>query len=482
LINGLEQRVAERTSDLEFTNLRLQHEMGIRQASQAKLVEQQRALAILDERERVSHALHDGLAQVMSAINLQTQAAQTLFANDQPEAGNTSLESVTQMSQEAIANIRNFIFELREPPPPESDFFMELEEYLNEYSAQTGIETNLSLPTEHSLPAFSPATKEQIVHIIQEALANTRKHAHARKAEVMLSTDERSIHISISDDGIGFDKDQTIPHGNRHFGLKMMRERIEILGGRMEIRSGTRKGTKILAFIPHLAGSTALKDHSKGLKDLRLLLVDDSLIFLEGLHSLLSARGLTVVGTAQDGLQAQEKTRQLQPDIVVMDVMMPRCNGIEATLAIKAEFPEIKIVMLTTSEKEEHLFEAIKNGASGYLLKGTDANEFCATLEKLVQGETILSPDIAARLITEFSHGNQIPQQTPDVKLSERQQQILDLVASGLTYKEVGLKLHLSEKTIKYHMGQILERLHLKNRAQAFAFARPLPNTLKDPI
>ena len=159
-----------------------------------------------------------------------------------------------------------------------------------------------------------------------------------------------------------------------------------------------------------------------------------------------------------------------------MDVTMPRCNGLEATRLIKAEFPKIKIVMLTVSEEDDHLFEAIQNGASGFLLKGMDANEFCTLLARLTHGEALLTPGAASRLMSEFSRartGNPSTRDT-DESITERQWQILDLVARGLTYKETGLALHLSEKTVKYHMAQILARLRLKNRTQAIAYARRL--------
>ena len=474
LVTGLEQRINERTFELELTNSLWQEEMSIRQKSQAQLVEQQRTLAALDERERMSRDLHDGLAQVMSSINLQTQAAQAYFAQGQAESANASLERILILSRDANASIRHFILGLRTQQQPTADFFSALVEYLREYSNETGIQARLSTPSDYSLPMLAPAAEAQVLHIVQEALANIRKHAQAHRAEVIFIADERGIQIAILDDGIGFDTRQRFSEDLPHFGLSMMRERVKILGGRLDVRSAPGQGTKVLVFIPQQMVETA-PSVTKTLLDLRLLLVDDSPIFLEGLRNLLSARGMTVVGMAFDGLEAQEKVRQLRPDVVVMDVLMPRCNGIEATFAIKTEFPDIKVVMLTTSEKEEHLFDAIKNGASGFLLKGTDANEFCAALEKLANGETILSPHIAASLITEFSRSGQeltAASIAADEYLSDVQSQILELVASGNTYKEIGAKLNLTERTIKYHMKQILERLHLKNRADMLNYLK----------
>jgi DNA-binding NarL/FixJ family response regulator len=210
---------------------------------------------------------------------------------------------------------------------------------------------------------------------------------------------------------------------------------------------------------------------------MKVLLVDDHLLFLEALQNLLSARGIEVAGTARDGLDALAQARALRPDVILMDIGMPRCDGLAATRVIKAELPDVKIVMLTVSAEDEDLFEAIKSGASGYLLKSLDAGQFFELLSDLERGEVALSNGMAARVLEEFARqaGRAEPatevgeEDTPG--LTPRQREVLTLVARGLKYKEVGAALCLSESTIKYHMGEILERLHLKNRAQAIAYA-----------
>jgi DNA-binding NarL/FixJ family response regulator/signal transduction histidine kinase len=474
----LETRVTERTLELAAANELLRAEMGSREETQAQVLEQQRTLAILDERVRLSRQLHDGLGQVMGYINVQTQAAQAFLSKGQNEAAFNSLDRVAHLAQEAHADIRNFILSLRTSSPGAlPSLLASLEEFTREFSRDSGIQTSLSMPGETPLPALTPAVEEQILRIIQEALTNVRKHSSAKKAEIWFSFDDRSMQIVVSDDGVGFDVRTLVGSEHHHFGLGMMRERAEVVGGRLEVRSVPGQGTKILIFIPHfpLGGTGRSRNEVEGILGLRLLLVDDSPIFLEGLRNLLMARGLTVIGTAHDGLEAQEKARELRPDVIVMDVMMPRCNGLEATRLIKAEFPEIKIVMLTVSEEDNHLFDAIQNGASGFLLKGMDANEFCTLLARLTHGESPMTPGAASRLMSEFSQSrSRPPTRAEDEVITERQWQILDMVARGLTYRETGLALHLSEKTIKYHMGEILKRLHLKNRTQAIAYARRL--------
>jgi len=205
---------------------------------------------------------------------------------------------------------------------------------------------------------------------------------------------------------------------------------------------------------------------------LKVLLVDDHPLFMEGLQNLLGAMGIEVVGAAKNGLEAFEKAGTLRPEVILMDVLMPGCNGLEATRLIKAKFPDIRIVMLTASEADEDLFEAVKSGASGYLLKNLNAEELFSMLEALKQGEAPLSPGLAARVLKEFNRGEILgKKQEENQMLTERQMEVLSLVAQGKTYKEVAESLYVTERTVKYHMGKILEKLHMRNRAQVIAYA-----------
>lgn len=227
---------------------------------------------------------------------------------------------------------------------------------------------------------------------------------------------------------------------------------------------------------------------------MRILLVDDHALFAEGLQSLLQAGGYQVVGYASNGLEALQLARDLHPDMILMDVRMPVCNGLEATRLIKTELPEIRIVMLTASAEHADLFEALKSGASGYLLKNLKPNVLFDYLAGVARGEAPISRELSAYLLREFAQqANDLEKQKhiieekrlergnsgvdhrfemqPEVMLTNRQLQILEMVAAGLSYKEVGVILHLSENTVKYHMGGIVRRLHQKNREQVVAYA-----------
>jgi two-component system NarL family response regulator len=218
---------------------------------------------------------------------------------------------------------------------------------------------------------------------------------------------------------------------------------------------------------------------------LRVLLVDDHPLFLEGLRNLLTSEGIHVVGLAHDGLEALSQARHLHPNLILMDIQMPRCDGVSATRLIKAEMPDCQIVMLTMSADDQDLFEAVKSGASGYLLKRLDAADFFTYLAELQTGHPPFSPGLAGKILKEFSQqATRLDDQpsneklsatptdpTPEASLSPRQIQILTLVAKGQTYRQVAETIGITERTVKYHMAEILERLHLKNRAQVIAYA-----------
>ena len=228
------------------------------------------------------------------------------------------------------------------------------------------------------------------------------------------------------------------------------------------------------------------------LTNLRLLLVDDHNLFLEGLTNLLTSEGISVIGTAHDGFEALNLTRHLKPDVILMDIHMPRCDGVSATRLIKAEMPEIKIVMLTMSEEEGDLFEAVRGGASGYLLKSLDADDFFDYLQDLQAGHPPFSPGLAEKILKAFSEQPTRPvsQVLPTgslegdarcaQQLTPRQLQILTLVAGGQTYRQVAATLSIAERTVKYHMGEILDCLHLENRAQVIAYAERMGLTRKE--
>jgi DNA-binding NarL/FixJ family response regulator len=208
----------------------------------------------------------------------------------------------------------------------------------------------------------------------------------------------------------------------------------------------------------------------------RLLLADDHDLFREGLAGLIDAQpDLEVVGQACDGLEALTLAHDLHPDLIVMDINMPLCDGVEATRLIRAEWPEACILILTVHDEDEKLFEAIKAGANGYMLKNVGSADFLRGVRSILAGEAVLPPKLAARLVSEFAR--LASRAAPEAPLSDihdltpRERETLDLIAAGATDKEIAAQLTLSLHTVKSHVRSILTKLHAVNRRQAARLA-----------
>jgi DNA-binding NarL/FixJ family response regulator len=208
---------------------------------------------------------------------------------------------------------------------------------------------------------------------------------------------------------------------------------------------------------------------------IRVLIVDDHALFRRGLQMVLEGeRDIDVVGEASDGHEAVEKAEQTTPDVVLMDVRMPKRSGIEATRTIKDTLPSTKILMLTISDDEADLYEAIKAGASGYLLKEISIDEVSGAVRAVSQGQSLISPPMASKLLTEFASmvkRRDERTQVPGPRLTERELEVLKLVAKGLNNRDIGTELFISENTVKNHVRNILEKLHLHSRMEAVVYA-----------
>jgi DNA-binding NarL/FixJ family response regulator len=212
---------------------------------------------------------------------------------------------------------------------------------------------------------------------------------------------------------------------------------------------------------------------SRGTQVLRVLIVDDHALFRRGLQMVLSGEpDIEVIGEAADGAEAVDKATALKPDVVLMDVRMPRRSGIEATEQIREKLPEAKILMLTMSDEEADLYEAIKAGASGYLLKEISIEEVPDAIRSVWSGQSRISPSMASKLLSEFAALSQRGDaKGVAAKLTDRELEVLKLVAQGLNNKDIADKLFISENTVKNHIRNILDKLHLHSRMEAVVYA-----------
>jgi DNA-binding NarL/FixJ family response regulator len=226
-----------------------------------------------------------------------------------------------------------------------------------------------------------------------------------------------------------------------------------------------------------LAIAKGLEGARRGPDPIRALIVDDHALFRRGLEMVLAAEDdIELVGEASDGAEAVEKAAESLPDVVLMDIRMPKSSGIEACRAMKEAAPSSKIVMLTISDEEEDLFEAIRAGASGYLLKDIPLDEVADVVRAVHGGQSLINPSMAGKLLTEFAtlakrDDEERAQQVPAPKLTDREMQVLKLVARGMNNRDIAKELFISENTVKNHVRNILEKLQIHSRMEAVMIA-----------
>lgn len=442
------------------------------------LSQHEQALAMLRERERMTRELHDTLGQVLGYINTQAQAVRELLSSGRVHMAIPFVTSMVDVAQEAQSDVRDFIagtragMELHTPDRQTQGLVAALHQHTHWLRHAHHFLVELLLSPAAAEQHLSPLVEVQLLRIIQEALNNARKHAGVQRARLELHVTDQALQVTIADEGSGFDAARLAgPGAMENYGIQSMHGRAEEIGGSVEIASTPGEGTTVQVRIPlhqHTTPTTPT---------LRLLLVDDNELFLSGLRNMLEVQGWHVVGTAANGAEALSQAHILHPDVILMDVDMPGVNGLEAIRHIRAQLPDIQIVMLTVADDDETLFEAIRNGAMGYLTKNLSAEQLYQLLHELARGEAPLSPGLAARVLRSFADSAATGQPDSaagedDMLLNDRQREVLTLVAQGHTYREVARRLNYSESSIKYHMGTIVRQLHLKDRAAAVAYAR----------
>jgi DNA-binding NarL/FixJ family response regulator len=202
---------------------------------------------------------------------------------------------------------------------------------------------------------------------------------------------------------------------------------------------------------------------------IRILLVEDQTLMRQGLKTILDLEpGLRVIGEASDGESGLQRALELRPDVILMDVQMPRLNGVDATAQLCRQWPEAKVIILTTFDRDDYVYQGIRAGALGYLLKDTPANRLIETIRRVHAGEVFIQPEIASRALREMMR----PTTTTNEPLSEREHEVLVLLAQGASNKDMAEKLSITEGTVKNHVSNILAKLQAENRTQAADIAR----------
>ncbi len=295
--------------------------------------------------------------------------------------------------------------------------------------------------------------------IVQEGLTNVIKHAHASHASVQVQIAD-DLTIVVSDDGVG---------GNAKpgRGLGGIRERAELHGGHVVHGPGAMGGFEVRCTLPLIEVDV-----------IRVAIVDDDALIREGLRMIVEQAGdLEVVATAGDGEEALRVAREHRPDVMLMDVRMPILDGIEATRQITETEGAPRVIILTTFELDEYVFEALRAGASGFLLKRTEPEQLVAAIRVVAGGEALLSPSVTKRLIEEFTRRPQSatgPASSSADRLTvltEREREVLLLIARGLSNQELAEQLFIADNTVKTHVKRIFTKLGARDRAQAIVIA-----------
>ncbi len=444
---------------------------------------------------------HEHLLEMLSAILLQLNALQTVVHNDKPDlnAMRNGLVSMEQMTREAIHEIRSSSDEI---PLPELVGFT-LVEALSHAVEETAEKLKLSSRVvfsgeERPLPSY---TERLLYRIAQEALYQVQQHINARKLRFTFSYGHDEVQISIEDDGIlpTGEEETPVPHfrevgdnGHTPGGNELstaygpyidLRHRVEHLGGSLELSAQPEQGTRVHARVPSTApnvgtqfiapsatpSSAPVNEHPIT-EHIHVLVVDNQAVSRAGLRRLLeSYPDLEVVGEAADGVQAVSETLELGPQVVVMDANLPNRQSLEALKQIKQLNLDSRVLLLSAQDREEFLYETLRAGADGYVLKDIAPDELAQAIRAVARGEVLVQPRLAGRLLSRF--GKQSRGNYPYETLTAREQEVLQLLARGLRNKEIAARLNVSERTVNFHLANIYQKLNVSGRTEALSKA-----------
>jgi two-component system, NarL family, sensor histidine kinase FusK len=430
-----------------------------------------------EERRRLAREVHDTLAQYLSATALQLQVARRLLPSG-ADAEN-HIQEAQALTHRALDEARRIIWGvapslLRGRSLPEA-----LADEAEDFSRRT-----------HVMASFAqiggPVTLDDersvaLIRVVQEALHNIEKHAAAKRVRVELEAEAEAgeVRLLVVDDGCGFalspsTKSDALRGGS--FGLTSMNERVRLAGGRLDIESAPGWGTRVHARVPLTVPTDADIEQATQPQDsdpVRVLIVDDYPLARNGLRRALEDYpNVAVVGDARDAAEALELTAALQPDVILMDLQMPRLSGVTAIRQLRQTRSEARVLVLTAFAQDEYLFEALRAGARGYLLKSAEVGELVDAIQEVHAGGTLVAPSLTPRLVERVSWIDESSRIAET--LTEREAEVLRLIATGARNRDIANQLVITEKTVKHHIGQLHAKLGVRTRTEAVARARHL--------
>jgi DNA-binding NarL/FixJ family response regulator len=466
---------------------------------------------------------HERLLQTLSAILIELQALQTQASTNAASPAQTlqsvhnGLTVVAQMTREALAIVRSVTDEDMPAELQGSTLAEALTRLIEETAEKLGLSSRVSFSgvDDQGRPkdqGVSPAAERILYLIAREAFYEVAHHPGARRLRLALNYGRDELYMSIEDDGLnqsfpnvsgevppidpGADMpappfaavpSTSIDNGQTTLPIiNALRQRIVHLGGSLTIEPIGERGTRVLARLPYGTDAHAAEEilsspavpaedlvptlsSPTAIEGIRILIVDSLAVTRAGLHHLLeSYPDLHIIGEAADGVQAVSETLELGPQVVLMDAQLPEGQSLEALRQIKQLNLNTKVLLLATQEREEYLYETLRAGADGYVLKDIASEELAQAVRVVARGDVLIQPQIAGKLLSRF--GRQANATRYDT-LTARELEVLHLLARGLRNKEIAARLFVSERTVNFHLANIYQKLNVSGRTEALSKA-----------
>ena len=460
---------------------------------------------------------HAHLIRTLSAMLVQLNGLQIIARDDIADsAGESQVPHIPDMNaiRNGLATLeqmtREMLFEVRtvSDDMPLADLSgVPLAEALSravEETAETqGFSSRVVFSGEER--PLSSYSERLLYRIAQEALEQVQQHTNIRRLRFVLNYGRDEVQMSIEDDGVPSEQNDTViltdnqvpappftlTDAETRFSMPgdlftPLRRRTEQLGGSLEINSSVELGTQVRARIPYVQDTRietttppvqrSVRTQEREALDragntpIRVLVVDTQAVTRAGLRRLLEGYpDFEIVGEATDGVQAVSETMELGPQVVIMDAQLPNGQSLEALRQIKQLNPDTRVLFLSSSDREDYLYEALRTGAGGYALKDIAADELAQAVRTVARGEVLIQPQIAGRLISRF--GQQARGNYGHEALTAREQEVLRLLARGLRNKEIAARLFVSERTVNFHLANIYQKLNVSGRTEALSKA-----------
>ncbi|WP_152379307.1 helix-turn-helix transcriptional regulator [Paenibacillus brasilensis] len=412
-------------------------------------------ITLLEERDRLSKDLHDTMGHSYTSIIMGLEILRTELAT---KDGEQKIDTLLQLARNSMEEVRAYLHQI-DSPQESLPLTVTLQQLAEEFQKHAKVNVRTRIIGEEYM--VSKQAKMTLYRSLQESLTNAVRHGQSTEIIVSLHFEPQQTRLDVQDNGGG------VEEWKDGFGLTTMKERATQLQGRVTVYSEKGEGTFISCVLPRLV---QLSDER-----IRLCIVDDHSFIRDSLHTILDGQeDLQVVGVAEDGEQAVELCRSLNPDLILMDLEMPNQDGIRATQIIKETWPDIRVLILSTFQDTERAKEIMRSGADGYLLKSIESRELAETIRLVYRGGTVINQDLFHKMwdgndeeesVGPWSDGE-------EYGLTKRELEVLNLLSQGNRYKTISEKLYLSNGTVRNYASTLYDKLGVNNREEAVQKAR----------